>query len=132
MTLTPLKGHTSPETAYVVEDYPYGFRLRTSIRYWLETNKNGTRFVSQTVNPKTGAWNKPKASTYVQLGVMVRDEDNGHISWTGWTPYAGEDGLREFESTYADALTAFDKAHIAGLFVIYAKIAARKAQQVAA
>ena len=26
---TELVGHTSPETAYTVEDYPYGFRLRT-------------------------------------------------------------------------------------------------------
>lgn len=123
-----LKGHTSPETAYVVADYPYGFRLRTSIRYWLETNGHGTRFVSQTVNPKTGAWNKPKASTYCSLGVMVRDEDNGHISWTGWTPYGGESKLRTFEQEYAGALTDFDKAHIAGLFVVYAKIAARLAK----
>jgi hypothetical protein len=31
-----LTDHTSPETAYLVEDYPYGFRLRCQIRYWLE------------------------------------------------------------------------------------------------
>lgn len=122
-----LKGHTSPDTAYVVADYPYGFRLRTSIRYWLETNGHGTRFVSQTVNPKTGAWNKPKASTYCSLGVMVRDESNGHISWTGWTPYAGQDGLQQFAADYADALTDFDKVHIACTLKMYEKIAARKA-----
>ena len=29
---TPLYGHTSPETAYVVADYPYGYRERTTIR----------------------------------------------------------------------------------------------------
>lgn len=34
-----LSGHTSPETAYVVDDYPYGFRLRCKIRYWIETKK---------------------------------------------------------------------------------------------
>ena len=28
--------HISPETAYVIDDYPYGFRLRCRIRYWLE------------------------------------------------------------------------------------------------
>jgi hypothetical protein len=132
MTATALKGHVSPDTAYVVADYPYGFKLRTQIRYWLETNKNGTRFVSQTLNPKTGAWNKPKASTYCSLGVMIKAESNGHVNWTSWTPYGGEAALREFEISYTDALTAFDKAHIAGLFVMYAKIAARKAAGVAA
>src|SRR6516165_4444148 len=61
-----LSGHISPETAYVVEDYPYGLRLRCRIRYWLEhTPKRGFRFWSQTTNPKRGnIWNKPKASTY--------------------------------------------------------------------
>ena len=123
-----LKGHTSADTAYVVDDYPYGFRLRTQIRYWLETNKNGTRFVSQTLNPKTGAWNKPKASTYVQLGVMVKDLSNGHISWTGWTYYGGESELRAFEQEYAGALTDADKARIAALFVQYGLLNARLAK----
>ena len=62
----PLSGHNDPESAYVVEDYPYGFRLRTTIRYWVETKKgHGQRFVSQTMNPKKTYehWNKPKAST---------------------------------------------------------------------
>lgn len=128
MTITALKGHTSADTAYVVEDYPYGFKLRTQIRYWLETNKHGTRFVSQTLNPKTGAWNKPKASTYAQLGVMVRDEDNGHISWTGWTYYGGERDLREFEQKFAGTLTDADKVKIAALFVQYGLLNARLAK----
>ena len=122
-----LKGHTSADTAYVVDDYPYGFRLRTQIRYWLETNKNGTRFVSQTLNPKTGAWNKPKASTYVQLGVMVKDLSNGHISWTGWTYYGGEEGLCQFLIDFDGALTDADKDYAAVTLQVYAKIAARKA-----
>jgi len=85
MIKTILSGHISPETAFVVEDYPYGFRLRCKIRYWLETNKKGTRFVSQTTNPKasTEVWNKPKASTYVDFsGAMYLDE-NDHVQWQG-------------------------------------------------
>jgi len=39
----------------LVEDYPYGFRLRCKIRFWLEyAPKRGFRFVSQTTNPKRG------------------------------------------------------------------------------
>ena len=134
MTTSALKGHTSPETAYVVDDYPYGFRLRTQIRYWLETNKHGTRFVSQTKNPKTGAWNKPKTSTYAQLAVMIKDDSNGHVSWTGWTYYGGESGLREFAAKYDAELTKSDRDSIALSLFMYEKIAQRlkKAAGVAA
>lgn len=55
--LTPLGGHVDEASAYVVNDYPYGFRLRCKIRYWLEHSlKKGTRFCSQTTNPKVNAF----------------------------------------------------------------------------
>lgn len=81
VTRTLLRGHTSPATAYVVEDYPYGFRLRCSIRHWIETTKHGDRFVSQTTNPKRPGivWNKPKPSIYAGVMCMILDED-GHVS----------------------------------------------------
>ena len=72
-----LSGHTSPATAYTVDDYPYGFRLRCKIRYWLEyTPKRGVRLWSQTTNPKRPGevWNKP----------------NTH----GWTPLTIAEGYR--------------------------------------
>jgi len=84
-----LSGHTSPDTAYLVDDYPYGFRLRCRIRYWLEYKAGkGFRFVSQTSNPKRGhAWNKPKASTYCRFGGAMYLNDDGHVTWTGLTEY---------------------------------------------
>jgi hypothetical protein len=30
-----LLGHIDADTAYVVDDYPYGYRLRCRIRYWV-------------------------------------------------------------------------------------------------
>lgn len=79
MIVTQLKGHTSPETAYVVADYPYGFKLRTSIRYWVEYKKGfGQRFCSQTLNPKTGLYNKPKCGAYAIVVVLGLDEV-GHV-----------------------------------------------------
>lgn len=89
-------GHTSEDTAYVVDDYPYGYTLRTQIRYWLETTNHGDRFVSQTLNPKTGRWNKPKKSTYVEVGLMFRDPESGHIEWTGARHHADNDWLHIF------------------------------------
>lgn len=88
---TLLLGHTSPETAYVVEDYPYGFRLRCKIRYWIETAQKGAkkgqqRFMSQTTNPKKigmgEVWNKPKASTYYMQAWLYLDGDS-HVQHTG-------------------------------------------------
>lgn len=96
-TATAIFGHTSEDTALLVDDYPYGFRLRTSIRYWIETTKNGDRFVSQTLNPKTGRWNKPKKSTYSEVGVMFRDEQ-GHIQWDGISMFSDDARIELFRS----------------------------------
>jgi hypothetical protein len=109
-----LAGHVSPETGYVVDDYPYGFRLRTKIRYWLETKRGtGQRFCSQTLNPKTGQWNKPKCSTYGVIMVMVR-QPNGHISTDRLSPggYDKEDRIREFEAKHAAALGDYERGAI--------------------
>jgi hypothetical protein len=99
-----LAGHVSPETAYLVADYPYGFRLRCQIRYWVETSKHGQRLVSQTSNPKRGGvWNKPKASTYSDLVVLFVDPMTGHVKHDACSfPWVDE----AFVTRYAVALTS--------------------------
>ena len=63
-------GATSAESSVVVEDYPYGF-LTCKKRYWVESRKGqGQRLVTQTQNPKTLQWNKPKASTYADIVLL--------------------------------------------------------------
>lgn len=100
----PLYGHTSEATAYLVDDYPYGFRERTQIRYWLEGKpKKGWRFVSQTKNPKTDRWNKPKASTYSEWGAAMYLDDDGHVQWTGIGPYSDEKQILAFVTTFPEA-----------------------------
>lgn len=78
-----ISGAVSEDTAYLVEDYPYGFRLRCKKRYWIETTKQGQRICEQTSNPKCAGlvWNKPKKSTYSDLKQLFIDEQ-GHVqSW---------------------------------------------------
>ena len=100
----PLYGHTSEATAYLVDDYPYGFRERTQIRYWLEHKpKKGWRFVSQTLNPKTNRLNKPKASTYMDWGGAMFLDDKGHVHWDGVGPYSDEKKILAFVTTFPDA-----------------------------
>lgn len=93
-----LKGHISPETAYVVNDYPYGFKQRCKIRYWIEHDpKKGSRFCSQTTNPKKSmillggqevdVWNKPKKSTYCELAAAMYLDEKGYVNWNGLTQY---------------------------------------------
>lgn len=100
----PLYGHTNEATAYLVDDYPYG-GLRTQIRYWLEgpKPKKGWRFVSQTVNPKTGKWNKPKASTYSDWGGAMFLDDKGHVHWDGVGPYSDERKILAFVQAFPGA-----------------------------
>ncbi len=98
-----LTGHVSPETAFVVDDYPYGFRLRCKIRYWLEFHpKRGFRFVSQTTNPKRPGevWNKPKGTTYCRFGGAMFLDENGHCKWAGLTEYSTGAEAAAWEKTY--------------------------------
>ena len=101
-----LTGHTSPETAYVVEDYPYGFRLRCKIRYWIEYKpKVGCRFVSQTTNPKRGGiWNKPKPETYCRFGAAMYLDEEGHVQWTGLGEYSDAAESQTFQKTYGEGV----------------------------
>jgi hypothetical protein len=100
----PLYGHTSEATAYLVGDYPYGFHERTQIRYWLEQKpKKGWRFVSQTMNPKTSRWNKPKASTYSEWGAAMYLDDQDHVQWTSIGPYSDERAIRDFVTSFPEA-----------------------------
>lgn len=114
---TILKNHTSLETAYKVDDYPYGFRLRTSIFYWIETvAKKGDRFCTCTINPKNGRYNAVKKSTFTNIGFMFLDENN-HVKWTGLNIYSkpeqieafinkvGEDNLNEEQNKQYRQLT---------------------------
>lgn len=104
-----LYGYDSMENAYVVENYPWGFSLRTKIRYWVETNdkKNGgQRFCSQTVNPKTGVWCAPKKGIYHGVVIMFLDE-NEHVKFIATHPYDTLEDLLSLEEKHKDNLTDY-------------------------
>ena len=99
--------HISPETAYLVEDYPYGFTLRCSIRYWIEYKpKLGFRLMSQTSNPKKAGlvWNKPKGSTYSKFGGALYFDDQGHVKFTGLSEYCDGAEAKAWADTYGAAV----------------------------
>ena len=78
------------DTAIEVNNYPWGFRLKTKVRYWIESNNKGDRFIKQTLNPKTDKWCNPKKSTYNADEVLYFDE-NGHVKVYG----IGKNGVNE-------------------------------------
>ena len=76
-------GHDNFENAYEVDNYPWGFKLKTKRRYWIETKKGfGDRLVFATLNPKNGKWCKPKAGTYQPVQVLALNQD-GHVITRG-------------------------------------------------
>ena len=102
-----LSGHVSADTAYVVDDYPYGFRLRCKMRYWLEVvPKRGTRLMSQSSNPKIAGlvWNKPKASTYARFGGCMYLDDEGHVQWSGLTEYTDGTEAKAWADKYGSGV----------------------------
>jgi len=87
-----------------VESYPYGFRLRTKARYYIETTKRGQRVVFQTLNPKTHTWNNPKKSTYSDIRILYRNTENGHIENSGLSfAYTREGDLEKFLKNFPES-----------------------------
>lgn len=110
---TVLSGHVSPETAYLVEDYPYGFRLRCKIRYWMEHDiKKGSRFCSQTTDPRRSFehWNAPKKSTYSKFGGAMYLDQQNHVEWTGVSEYTDLKQLVTWREQFGPSLPVFAKA----------------------
>lgn len=99
--------HTSPETAYIIEDYPFGFRLRCKMRVWIESDKKkGMRVVRQTTDPRKAGefWNAPKKSTYSDIRVLYLDSDTDHIESSSWTAGYSNDNM-EFLAEFGEVLT---------------------------
>lgn len=127
--VTVLTGHTSPDTAYVVDDYPYGRRLRCKIRYWVHTGTTGAtkgqqRMMSETTNPKQGnvfGINKPKGSTYATMMFLYLDERD-HVQPYGISVYdlVGAGDVRTRSMGFYDAMDA-DQARQYDLMVALAR-----------
>lgn len=111
--MNKLYNHNSPETAYIINDYPYGFRLRTTKRCWVETvPKKGDRYVTQTMNPKTNKWNKPKKSTYSPVIVMHLNDDN-HVKYSSLSTFDGAELLeKKIDNIDLEQLNALQKHQI--------------------
>jgi hypothetical protein len=109
--------HTSVETAFVQDGYPFGYRGKCLRRVWIETTKKGQRFVYQTSQPyypesgetaekvRNGRWNKPKASTYSECLVLYTDE-NDHVHTDGVSVNAEAAQFAAFRERAKDALDA--------------------------
>ncbi len=95
--------HTE-ENPVVIEDYPYGFRNRTDIRYWIETTNRGDRFCSQTLNPKTNEWNKPKKSTYSDVMILIANKI-GHVRTISCSTNDKKEKANAFLKTFEKELT---------------------------
>ena len=122
-----LSGYTSPETAFVVDDYPYSFRLRCKIRYWIEYKPRvGFRFMSQTTDPKRGhRWNNPKASTYSKFGGAMFLDEQGHVKFAGLGEYSNGSEAKSWSDTYRNGVPA------AGLDILDRWVAAKMAYDAA-
>ena len=104
-----LYNHTNKENSYLVEDYPWGFALRTQVRYWIESRAtHGQRFCKQTMDPKTGKWCKAKKSTYHEI-VLLRLNDEGHVKQCTLSMWAKDEIINKMLEKHGDNLTDFQK-----------------------
>ena len=106
-TPAQLAAAVSPETAVTVQDYPYGFRLRCTLRAWVEFRKGkGFRYCTQTSTPKRpGTWNAVKAGTYSRVCMAIVQDENGHIGPVALSEYSDLNDYAAFNARAADNLT---------------------------
>ncbi len=124
--IRPLVGHTSPETAYLIADYPYGRKLRCQRRVWIEHSpSHGFRFVAQTTNPKTGRWNTPHKSTYSEIAMGLYLDEQGHVQSMAVTAHANVLHALSFAREFGR------QAEGAGIFRVFALKKARYLEQLA-
>ena len=110
----------SEETAHIAEDYPWGFRLRTQAKFWIESSNRadgGQRLVQRTLNPKTGCWCTPKKSTYYPVKLLYLDE-NGHVQSSALNPYAEVEEIKKFIEKHGENLSDFQKNSLRELLAI--------------
>jgi len=112
----------SPETARYAMDYPWGYKLRTQQRYWIESKpKHGQRLCTQTLNPKTGKWCAVKKSTYSDIVLLTQDETNGHYGSHSVSGYTRKEAMQEFIEKHKANFSDFQK-HQAKILLAWAKV----------
>lgn len=110
----------SEETAHIAEDYPWGFRLRTQAKFWIENSHRkdgGQRFVQRTLNPKTGRWCEPKKSTYDPVKIIYLDE-NGHVQTTRLSAYCNKKDVESFIEEHRSSLSEYQKEILKQLLAV--------------
>jgi hypothetical protein len=101
----------------VSENYPYGYTLKTTKYDYLEFKKGkGFRHVSQTINPKTGRLNAPKAGTYSDV-LLLRKDENNHVK-CGGTDFYGDAGMNKGCKLIADNFDLFTPEQIKHIYEV--------------
>jgi hypothetical protein len=109
----------SEDTAHIAENYPWGYTLKTSAKFWIETNKRGARSCQRTKNPKTGLWCKTKKSTYSPVMILAFDEDSKHHSFVGLGNYSSDlDQINRFKEEHGNNLS---KEQLDEVFLLQAR-----------
>lgn len=112
-----------------VENYPYGFRLRTTLTDTMEFDKKkGYRHVTQTVDPRNGRINAPKKSTYYPVLVRYYDE-NGHVKSKAFSANGVEEinQLCEFTAANYGLFSEAEIEYIYLLLIGMSKVSAKAA-----
>lgn len=104
--MTPLYGHTSIDTAYLVTNYPWGFTLKTEKQFWIEFKESkGFRFCSRTKDPKKDRWCEPKNGTYCALAMCMYLDEKEHVTYSCLTEYSSAKDIQEFVGNFPGAVT---------------------------
>jgi hypothetical protein len=117
--MTYLSGHYSVESAYLIEDYPTGYKGRCMMRIWIETIETGAskgkwRQVYQTTNPKWDwgvdgskmRWRKEKKETGADIVILYLDGKGHHNYVSFYIVGRPKEDLDSFRQKHIEAFMA--------------------------
>lgn len=70
-----LFGFDSEENAIQKDNFPYGKKF-TKVRYWIESNGQGDRVITQTYSNDSSSWNEPSKGPYVKVALLTENEED--------------------------------------------------------
>lgn len=86
-----MKSYHTTTAQVTVENYPYGYKLKTTLTHSLEFKSGkGFRHVTQTVNPKTGRLNNPKRGVYYPIMLLGTDNETNYTRSYALNPNSAE------------------------------------------
>ena len=110
--------YSNPRKEATIENWPFGFKLKTTATFTIEQNKKGEeRAVRTTIDPRNGRVSAPKKLTFAEkMRIVDGDDGKTYIAYLTTYRFVGimqsnmqyqEETIHENNDHYAEVMALF-------------------------